>query len=78
MKKINELLIIISIFVLLLAACGTAAKPAVSAPTARPYTAMELPPPYENSEQIVGNLENGQALYLQYCGQCYATEQNEL
>lgn len=67
---------IMSLFVLVLAACGTAAEPEAAAPTARPYTAMELPPPYENSEQIVGNKENGQVLYQQYCSQCHATEQN--
>lgn len=77
MKKNNPFFaLFMSAIVLLLAACGTAVEPKVAAPTARPYTAMELPPPYENSEQLVGNKENGQVLYQQYCSQCHTTEQN--
>lgn len=77
MKKIDRLFVFLMIAIVLpLAACGTAVEPEVAGPTARPYTAMELPPPYENSEPIVGNKENGLALYQQYCSQCHTTEEN--
>ncbi len=77
MKKIDRLFVFLMIaIVLLLAACGPAVESKMAAPTARPYTAMELPPPYEDSEPIVGDKDNGQALYQQYCSECHTIEQN--
>jgi mono/diheme cytochrome c family protein len=77
MKKTNQLFVFLMIMiVLLLAACGPAMEAGIPAPTARPYTAMELPPPYGESAPVVGDKDNGQVLYQQYCGECHTTEEN--
>ncbi|WKZ37381.1 MAG: cytochrome c [Anaerolineales bacterium] len=68
MKQLSVFLIVL--FALLVTACGSA-EGNVAAPTARPYTPQTVQEGNEASGPIVGQPENGKALFDIHCIACH-------